>query len=212
MKFSMHSNENEFSKPASPPVPYMNNSPDELQIQTHFDGTPNKTTYVTSYNPNRNVSYDNFPDESCDSFIDIEEASVSLPGKSIKNGETYQSFMAALTQDENLRQKREQYNPYQRLQLKSVDISSNQELNELIKTVETSKQNNQALTPTETTEPVIDLLTSERPRIEILEEPETVIKNNFILVIYLSILYIYPFTNQAKIQMSKTLVKTVKLC
>ena len=103
----------------------------------------------------------------------------------MKNGETYQSFMAALTQDENLRQKREQYNPYQRQQIKSVDISSNQELNELIKTVETSKQNNQSLTPTETTEPVIDLLTSERPRIEILEEPETVIIHFLLSIIYL---------------------------
>lgn len=207
----MHSNENEFSKPASPPVPYMNNSPDELQIQTHFDGTPNKTTYVTSYNPNRNVSYDNFPDESCDSFIDIEEASVSLPGKSMKNGEIYhQSFMAALTQDENLRQKREQYNPYQRLQLKSVDISSNQELNELIKTVETSKQNNETLTATETTEPVIDLLTSERPRIEILEEPETVIKH-FHLIIYIYLLNIDNINNKYFQTFLRSNFKSMKL-
>lgn len=170
----MYSNENEFSKPASPPVPYMNNSPDEIQIQTRFDGTPNKTTYVTSYNRNRNVSYDNFPEESCDSFIDIEEASVSLPGKCIKNGETYKSFMAALTQDENLRQKREQFNPYQRLQSKSIDVSSNQELTDLIYTVEASKQP-LFEKPSSPKEPVIDLLTSDKPRIEILEEPETVI-------------------------------------
>ena len=166
----MHLND-EFSKPASPPVPYMNNLPDELQIQTHHDGTSNKTTYVTSYNPCRNVSYDNFPDESCDSYIDIEEASVSLPGESMKNGETYKSFMAALTQDENTRQKREQFNPYQRLQSKSVEVSSNQELNDLIKTVESSKQ-------TIPNEPIIDLLTTDRPRIEILEEPETVNNHN----------------------------------
>ena len=183
----MHSNEHEFSKPASPPVPYMN-EPDNLHVQTRFDGTPNKTIFVTSYNNNvsNGVSLDNFPDESCDSYIDIEEASMSLPGKPMKDAsEAYpQSFMAALSHDENMRnqQKREQYEPYSRPQntLKPNNLSPHQELNDLIKSVDSIKKamanEESPLTPTERT---IDILTMDKPRIDILEEPETVIFFSF---------------------------------
>eukprot|EP00111_Clytia_hemisphaerica_P006025 TCONS_00017420-protein len=167
----MHSNDHEFSKPASPSVPYMNDS--ELQIQTRFDGTPNKTIYVTSLNHAR-TPFD-LPEESCDSFIDIEEASVSLPGKPMKDGsETYHhSFMAALSYDQDLRnQKRDQYEPYHRMQ-KSTNVSPHQELNELMKTVDTKKSIFEFEAPLSPKEPSIDLLTLDPPRIEIIEEPET---------------------------------------
>jgi len=188
----MHSNGHEFSKPASPSVPYMEES-DNLHIQTRFDGTPNKTIFVTSYNNNNNgsnsVPLDNFPDESCDSYIDIEEASMSLPGKPMKDSsETYHSFMAALSHDQNIRnqQKRDQYDPYSRPQntLKPNSLSPHQELNDLMKSVDsTNKTIPTDETPMIPKEPLIDLLTMDKPRIDIIEEPETVIF--FVLFLFL---------------------------
>lgn len=155
--------EHEYLRPHSPPASF-ENAENDIQIQTRYDGSSNKVIHVTNYNHQGRVLLENFPEDSCDSFINDD--SVSLPGR--PNGEpaleSY-SFMAVLTKsNENAGKVKSESveTPYHRFkQSQSAPQSPQQELTELIKSVESNSQ-------------VVGKLTAPYPKLEIVEEPENV--------------------------------------
>lgn len=156
--------EHEYLRPASPPVPF-ENCENDIQIQTRYDGSANKVIHVTNYNQRGRVLPENIPEDSCDSFANDD--SVSLPGRPSGEALENYTFMAVLAKCENVgKVKNDTETPYHRFKEsqsapQSAPQSPQQELTELIKSVESSTS-------------MVGRLTASYPKLEIVEEPETV--------------------------------------
>lgn len=191
----MQSLNHDFTRPASPQVPYLNPvAGKNILVQTRFDGSipANKIIHVTDLNSNShsqaNIQVDSsILEESCDAILDSDSEDSSIPSKiSINDASNSQlSFISALKKVNSTYHnsvKTENNDPYHmsaRFQSSNSadNISPQKELKHLIKEVETSHVNNQDYSSIDSS--VIDKLTEDVPRIEIVEEPETV--SNFLI-------------------------------